>query len=139
MITNKMYLDFEIDKLSHSIENVQTGKSYETEVLPLLKSDMKQILKKNGWQFDWAMEVKNPAKSVFKLVTLQQPEVIQGLVSISKEDGYVLMNLIESSPVNFGKNKIHYGDIGCRAYWWTSYDNLRTRSSTINSKIFPKL
>ena len=104
-----MYLDFEIDKLSHSIEEVQTGKSYKTEVLPLLKNDMKQIVKKNGWQFDWAMEVKNPAKSVFKLVTLKQPEVIQGLVSTTKEDGYVMMNLIESSPANFGKNKKYHG------------------------------
>ena len=47
-----MQLDFEIDKLTHSLEDVQTGESYETEVLPLSKGDMKQILKKNGWQFD---------------------------------------------------------------------------------------
>ena len=100
-----MRLDFEIDKLTHSLEDVQTGESYATEVLPLLKEDMKHVLNKDGWQFDWSIEMKNPAKSVFKLVLLQQPEIIQGLVSTSKEDGYVMMNLIESSPANFGKNK----------------------------------
>jgi len=65
-----MHLDFEIDKLSCSIEDAQTGVSYETEVLPLLKSDMEQILKKNGWQFDWMLEIESPAKSVFKLVIM---------------------------------------------------------------------
>ena len=107
-----MQLDFEIDKLTHSLEDVQTGEGYETEVLPLSKDDIKQILKKNGWHFDWRIEMKNPAKSVFKLVMLQQPEIIQGLVSTSKEDGYVMMNLIESAPINFGKNKKYCGVAG---------------------------
>ena len=107
-----MQLDFEIDKLTYSLEDVQTGESYATEVLPLSRGDMKHILKKDGWQFNWGIEMKNPAKSVFKLVILQQPEIIQGLVSTSKEDGYVMMNLIESAPVNFGKNKKYYGVAG---------------------------
>ena len=107
-----MRLDFEIDKLTHSLEDVQTGESYATEVLPLLKEDMKHVLNKDGWQFDWSIEMKNPAKSVFKLVMLQQPKIIQGLVSTSKEDGYVMMNLIESAPANFGKNKKYYGVAG---------------------------
>jgi hypothetical protein len=107
-----MPLDFEIDKLTRSIEDAQTGESYETKVLPLSKDDVKHLLKKNGWQFDWKIEMANPAKSVFKLVMAQQPEIIQGLVSISKEDGYVMMNLLESSPANFGKNKKYYGVAG---------------------------
>jgi hypothetical protein len=41
-----MQLDFEIDKLTYSLEEVQIGKSYKTEVLPLSKNDMKYILKK---------------------------------------------------------------------------------------------
>ena len=48
-----MQLDFEIDKLTHSLEDVQTGKCYATEVIPLSKDDRKYILKKDGWQFDW--------------------------------------------------------------------------------------
>ena len=48
-----MQLCFEIDKLTHSLEDAQTGESYESEVLPLLKDDLKHILKKDGWQFDW--------------------------------------------------------------------------------------
>ena len=102
-----MQLCFEIDKLTHSLEDVQTGESYETEVLPLLKDDLKHILKKDGWQFDWRIEMNNPAKSVFKLVMLQQPKVIQGLVSTSKEDGYVVMDLIEHYEKTLGA--VHIG------------------------------
>ena len=127
-----MQLDFEIDKLTHSLEDAQTGERYQTEVLSLSKDDMKHISKKNGWQFDWNIEIKNPSRSAFKLVISQQPEIIQGLVSTSKEDGYVMMNLIESAPFNFGKN------IGSSTYWRASYDNLRARSSEINSKILSK-
>ena len=71
-----MHLDFEIDKLTQSLEDVQTGESYVTEVLPLSRDDMKHILKKDGWKFDWRIEMKNPTKSVFKLVMLQQPEIM---------------------------------------------------------------
>ena len=71
-----MQLDFEIDKLTHSLEDVQDGESYATEVLPFLKEDMQHVLKKDGWQFDWRIEMKNPTKSVFKLVMHQQPEII---------------------------------------------------------------
>ena len=48
-----MNLDFEIDKLTHSIENTVSGESFPTEVLPLSKPDLIQISKKNGWQFNW--------------------------------------------------------------------------------------
>ena len=102
----------EIDKLTHSIENAQTGETFTTEVLPLSSTDLQQITKKNGWKFAWRTEISDPAKQVFKLVMLQQSEVIQGLVSISREDGYVIMNLIESAPFNFGKNKRYFGVAG---------------------------
>ena len=107
-----MQLDFEIDKLTRSIEDVQTGKSHSTEVLPFSKDDIKHISKKNGWQFDWKTEFKNLNKSVYKLVVSGQPEIIQGLLSVSKEDGYVTMHLIENAPINFGKNKKYYGVAG---------------------------
>ncbi|MCL2327820.1 MAG: hypothetical protein FWC39_04830 [Bacteroidetes bacterium] len=105
-------LDFEIDKLTHSIENVVTGDSFPTEVLPLSKPDLLHITKKNGWKFDWKKEYLQPDRDVFKLIIPQQSEIIQGLVSTSKEEGYVMMNLIESAPINFGENKKYYGVAG---------------------------
>jgi hypothetical protein len=41
------YLDFEIDKLTRSVENAVTGDSFATEVLYFTKNDIKQVTKKN--------------------------------------------------------------------------------------------
>jgi hypothetical protein len=46
-------LDFEIDKLTNSIENVITGDSFQTEISVVGNDDMKLISKKSGWLFDW--------------------------------------------------------------------------------------
>ena len=46
-------LNFEIDKLTNSIENIVTGDSFQTEVSIVDDKDKKLILKKNGWVFDW--------------------------------------------------------------------------------------
>jgi hypothetical protein len=42
-------LDFEIDKLTNSIENVVTGDSFATEVSVLLKEELKNVSKSKGW------------------------------------------------------------------------------------------
>ena len=36
------YIDVEIDRITHSIENVITGDSFSTEILPLSKPDLLQ-------------------------------------------------------------------------------------------------
>jgi hypothetical protein len=85
------YLDFEIDKLTHSIENVVTGDSFPTKILPLTKADLHQINKKNGWKFNWKGEFNDPDKEVYKLTIVANPTVIQGLVSISIDQGFMEM------------------------------------------------
>lgn len=42
---NEIGLDFEVDKLTNSIENVITGDSFTTEVSLLLKDELKFITK----------------------------------------------------------------------------------------------
>ena len=54
----KYHLDIEIDKLTNSILNTISGDSFPTEVLPLLKSDLKNVSKLKGWQFSWSEEYK---------------------------------------------------------------------------------
>jgi hypothetical protein len=98
-------LDFEIDKLTHSIENAITGENFPTEVLPFTKADLKQVMKKNGWKFNWKTEFENPGKETFKLILLHEPSVIQGLICLSIESDHVFMDLIESAPFNYGKGK----------------------------------
>lgn len=56
-----MQLDFEIDKLTHSLEDAKTGEILSTDVLLLSKPDLKGITGKNGWKFNWKMDcVNNP-------------------------------------------------------------------------------
>jgi hypothetical protein len=58
-----LLLDFEVDKLTNSIENVVTGDSFRTQVILLTKEDIKGITKKNGWLFDWKYEFKQPDRT----------------------------------------------------------------------------
>ena len=59
-----MELDFEIDKITESIENAQTGKSLDTIVLPVTKADLEAVTQKNGWIFDWEPEFSKPEHQV---------------------------------------------------------------------------
>jgi hypothetical protein len=51
--TKQTGLDFEIDKLTNSIENVVTGDSFSTDITLISVTNLKTAIKKNGWQFDW--------------------------------------------------------------------------------------
>jgi hypothetical protein len=105
----KTKLSFEIDKLSNSIENSVTGDIFQTEVSLLLKSDLVNINKKSGWEFNWKTELRSTNKEIYKLTIQNNPQIIQGLISISFEDSFVFMNLLESAPFNRGKDKIYVG------------------------------
>jgi len=48
-----MQFDLEIDKITHSLEDTQTGEIFPTEILPLNKTELKDISKKSGWKFNW--------------------------------------------------------------------------------------
>ena len=105
-------LSFEIDKLTRSIENVVTGDSFQTVVLPLTKADLKNVTKKNGWLFDWKREFKVPEWSTYKLTIVDNPDVTQGLVSLEVKNDHVAMQLVESAPFNIGNNKMYEGVLG---------------------------
>jgi hypothetical protein len=106
---NKQYIDIEIDKLTNSIENVITGDNFQTDVSLIDKSDLKSITKKNGWLFNWKNEYIKSDRDVYKLTIAGNPNVIQGLVSITERDDHVYMHLIESAPFNLGRDKVYLG------------------------------
>jgi hypothetical protein len=109
---NPKLLDFIVDKLTNSIQNTISGDSFATEVLRLTKADLKQITKKNGWNFDWKAELSDNSKEVFKLTIPNNPNIIQGLLSISIESDHVYMHLLENAPFNIGQNKLYEGVSG---------------------------
>jgi hypothetical protein len=119
---------FIIDKLTDSILNTISGDSFQTEVSRLTSIDLKTITKKNDWNFDWKSEFKDIQKEVYKLTIVNNSSIIQGLLSITIEQDYIYMNLLESSPFNIGKNKLYEGVAGnlvayaCKISFQKGYD-----------------
>jgi hypothetical protein len=111
-IDKHIQLDFVVDKLTNSIQNTISGDSFDTEVLHLTKIDLKQITKKNGWNFDWKIELANNKKEVFKLTISKNSAIIQGLLSITLEPDHIYMHLLENAPFNIGQNKLYEGVAG---------------------------
>jgi len=105
----KIGLDFEVDKLTNSIENVVTGDRFPTDISLISMGDLKTVTKKNGWQFDWKLELRPPERDVYKLTIVNNQSVIQGLISLEIKSDHVYMHLVESAPFNKGKSKIYAG------------------------------
>ncbi len=105
-------LDFIVDKLTNSIENIVTGDSFATDISLLTKNDVKLVSKKDGWNFNWSEEYKRPESDVFKLTIVNNSTVIQGLVSLEVKADHVYMHLVESAPFNKGKTKMYSGVAG---------------------------
>ena len=101
-------LDFIIDKLTNSIENTLTGEVFDTEIVRLTSADSKQI-KKSNWEFDWHQELNDETKQVYKITTVNNPNIIQGLLSVEDKQDHLFMHLLESAKFNKGKGKVYFG------------------------------
>ncbi|HEV8051472.1 MAG TPA: hypothetical protein VGP47_03185 [Parachlamydiaceae bacterium] len=102
-------LDFLIDKLTNSIENVVTGDSFQTVVSLASANDLKTVTKKNKWLFDWKFEHRQPEREVYKLTITGNPTVIQGLMCVEIKEDHLYMHLVENAPFNRGNEKMYAG------------------------------
>jgi len=102
-------LDFLVDKLTNSIENVVTGDSFTTDISILTTADLKTIAKSKGWLFNWKEELRQSARDVYKLTIVHNPTIIQGLISLEVKSDHVYMHLVESAPFNKGQTKVYSG------------------------------
>ena len=91
------------------IENTISGDSFQTDVSILTIADLPSITKKKGWPFDWKMELSDNTKEIYKLTIVNNPQIIQGVVSLSIETDHIFMNLLESAPFNIGRSKLYEG------------------------------
>jgi hypothetical protein len=123
----KYHLGIEIDKLTNSIVNTISGDSFPTDVHTISKADFKNIPMKNGWLFNWTKELKLNDRIVFKLTIRNNPEIIQGLLSISDYNDHYYLHLVESAHFNLGKSKLYEGVPGnlfaftCKTSWDKGY------------------
>jgi hypothetical protein len=104
--SKKIEQGFIIDRLTNSILNTISGDSFQTEVIRLGKSDLKHITKTKGWYFNWKQEFDEIKKEVYKLTIVNNPTIMQGLLSVTIEQDHVFVDLLESAPFNIGKQKI---------------------------------
>lgn len=98
-------LDFEVDKLTNSIENVVTGDSFLTDVSLVTVQDLKKVTTKNKWMFDWKFEFKQAERDIYKLTIVNNQNIIQGLISLEIKFDHVYMHLVESAPLTRGNQK----------------------------------
>lgn len=109
---HKVELDFEIDELTNSIRNTVSGDSFRTEILRFTHVDLKQITKKTGWNFNWKSELDDNSKNVFKLTIIDNPNIIQGLISFTINTDHIYVDLLDNAPFNLGRNKLYEGVAG---------------------------
>lgn len=100
-------IDVEIDKLTNSVEEVASGRSYDTEIV---RAKLKDVRPLNDWRFNWQLEIKE--REVWQMVIPKVSREIQGLISLKRERGYVHVVLIESHPANIGRGKLYAGVAG---------------------------
>lgn len=121
--------DFEIDKLTNSIENSITGEVFETEVKRIFSHESSQI-KKSDWVFEWHKEFLDPAKEIYKLTTIKNPIIIQGLICFQDKQDHLFLPLIENAKFNKGKSKVYRGVAGnlvafsCKMSFEKGYDGV---------------
>lgn len=103
-------LDFEVDKIVNSIEEVVTGIRYKTNVVLVTEDEIKRVHKKDGWGFNWKKEFEKSNQHIYKLV-IKHSNTIQGLISIEliPDERYVEMHLIENAPHNRKPDKKFFG------------------------------
>lgn len=105
-------LDFEIDRLTNSIRNIISGDSFATEVIRLTTNDLTRLTKKHGWAFNWKRELDDNSKEVYKLTIVNNPTIVQGLISLTVQSDQIYMNLLKSAPFNQGSSKVYEGVAG---------------------------
>ena len=122
-----IYQNFEVDKLTNSIENAVSGEVFDTLIVKVTEG---KEIKKNDWNFNWHTEIKDKTKQVYKLTTINNPTVIHGLISLTDKGDHIFMDLIESAKFNKGKNKLYRGvagnlvAFGCKMAFELNYDGV---------------
>jgi len=71
---------------------------FATEISIMTTNDLKTATKKNGWLFNWKNEFKEPIRDLYKLTIVNNPSIIQGLISLEVKLDHVYMHLVESAP-----------------------------------------
>jgi hypothetical protein len=101
-------MNIRIDKLTRSIQLRISGDTFDTMIEQLWPADS-NLLKDGALQFDWARELHQKDREVYKLTTIQNPTIVQGLISLEDLGDHIFVHLIENSEFNKGRQKLFEG------------------------------
>jgi hypothetical protein len=102
---NKQEVEIEIDRLTNSIVNAQSGDVFDTE----FHKASKREIKKKDWLFDWHLELTKRECEVYKMTIKDNENIIQGLISVEIKDKYVFVSLVENAKFNRGTGRTYVG------------------------------
>lgn len=114
-VLEEQHIDVLIDELTPCLIHRESGESYNTEYSLLTSSDLKRVSTKRGWLFDWNKEHNLSDRIVFKLQVVGS-EDIQGLVSLTVDQGFVFVHLVESAPMNKGSASKLFIGVGAHLF-----------------------
>jgi hypothetical protein len=92
----RYHIGIEIDRLTNSITNTISGDSFPTEILPVIRSDLKSITKKAGWKFNWKAEAASADREVYKLTIEGNPNIVQGLISLTDRQDHIFFTWLKA-------------------------------------------
>lgn len=93
------------------IINRISQEQFQTSCFELTGKDVGRLTKKL-WLFNWKKEINSTDRTVYKLTTKENPDVIQGLISWSDLGDHLFVNLVESAIFNRGKERLYQGVAG---------------------------
>jgi len=93
--------------LDNHIENL-----VEVEIIRGTTKEMP--LKKDGWKFNWKSTIKKKDTETYVLRLKSNPSSIQGVLHLRKQEGMLIMDLVEIAPHNIGQKSKRYRYVaGC--------------------------
>ena len=105
MEKKEIALDFIVDKLTNSIENIITGDSFATDISIVTFSDLKNVTKKISGNSTGGMNTNNLNGDVYKLTITSNESIIQGLVSLGIKSDHVYCALLKAHRSTKEKQK----------------------------------
>ncbi len=90
----------------------QTNSLVQAEIVFGSSKDMP--LKKDGWHFAWRTIIKRKQTATYVLRLTSNPSSIQGVLHLKKQEGMLIMDLLEIAPQNIGRKNKRYSYVaGC--------------------------
>jgi len=91
------------------LRDTANNKLVEAEIIIAKTSDMP--LKKDGWNFNWRLLVKEHDAQTFTLRIKESPSNIQGVLHLKTKNEMLIMDVLEIAPGDIGRKNKQYENV----------------------------